>query len=167
MSPSYVEDRISALNHPMRVSLYDLIRKGVKSAPEMAKILGEDRINLYHHLSQLEKAGLISSSYDRDRIKVYELISLESPEVDLFSIQNKNEGNELIQTESKVILNPQNLKLQKKFRKKIKEILEIENIKLSDDMDIMQVQIMFQSKKSQEIKNENLEKLISESSANS
>ena len=64
----YSSKLLSALSHPLRVSIFELIQKGAKTTIELEKILKENRVNLYHHLNVLEKVGLIDSYFEDDRL---------------------------------------------------------------------------------------------------
>ena len=64
----YPTGNMAILHHPIRISLLDLINKGIETVPDMSAILNIPRSNLYHHLSILEKEGFVDSYFLNDRI---------------------------------------------------------------------------------------------------
>ena len=151
----YSTGMMAALNHPMRITLFDLIREGTLvgkgkdeglSTPEIAEILNENRINLYHHLAILETAGLIESFYFGDRMKKYRLVS-NIPQQKLEVKINKQmelSPEEISRTQTLILTPPQ--KEEKKFRDKAKELIKLTGGTWNNDMDILQVQINWQPK---------------------
>lgn len=143
----YATGKLSALNHPMRITLYELIREGARTAPEMAEILDENRINLYHHLSKLEDAGLIESFYREDRVKKYRISKREEkPEVKTVEEALEKPVEFYTKTNTIVVFPPKDSKDRKKFRKKIKELLDIVDLNLQKSNDILQIHILSQPK---------------------
>ena len=156
----YSSKLLSALSHPLRVSIYELIQKGANTTLELEKILMENRVNLYHHLNVLEKVGLIESYFGDDRLKKFRIkeqdvshktkieLNIEESEVE----SNLNESNSLVVTPT--------AKNKKKFTSKVKEILDISGISMDKSIDIQQVQIIYQHKMVSELKETHLKTLL-------
>ncbi|HEX7190378.1 MAG TPA: helix-turn-helix domain-containing protein [Thermoanaerobaculia bacterium] len=52
-------DQVRALAHPLRLRLLELFARQPRTAKQAAEVLGEPPTRLYHHVSALERAGLI------------------------------------------------------------------------------------------------------------
>lgn len=139
----YSSEHLTAINHPLRISLLKLIKKKINTAPDLADALGENRINLYHHLKFLEKTGLITSKFKGDRVKRYEIVDKPA------NIQQNIVTNPIISSNT-IIISP-NPKNQDNFRKKVDELVELDGISIKKDMDIIQVQIVVQSQRTTEL----------------
>lgn len=148
----YSSKLLSALSHPLRVSIYELIQKGANTTIEMEKILKENRVNLYHHLNVLEKVGLIESYFGDDRLKKFRLkdqVDSSKTKLELNISENEVENN--LNEPNSVVVTP-TPKNKKKFTSKVKEILDISGISLDKSIDIQQVQIVYQHKMVSELK---------------
>lgn len=65
-------EKLKALGEPVRVRIVDLLRDGQKSVSEIAECLGEELVNISHHLGILYHAGLVDKS-KQGRFVVYRL----------------------------------------------------------------------------------------------
>jgi DNA-binding transcriptional ArsR family regulator len=151
----YASGTMAALNHPMRVTLYDLIcdvtlksknKDDGITAPEMAEILNENRINLYHHLEILENTGLIKSFYKGNRMKKYRKVSEVEEEKHEKSKIGKGEKlgpDRISKTQTMILTPPQD---EKKFKEKVKELIKSTGANWDSDMNILQVHIHWQWK---------------------
>lgn len=163
----YSSGMMTVLNHPMRIALYDLIREGAKSAPEMAAILDENRVNLYHHLGKLEKEGLIEGYYSDDRVKKFRLV-LPSEKTDVnpenytnIQAREGEEDRENLATSNVIMIAPpSDRRTLRKFKKNVKSILETSKYNLSDDLEIIQVQVILQPKDIAEKKQKKIEEIL-------
>jgi DNA-binding MarR family transcriptional regulator len=143
---TYLSSTSGALSHPMRQTLYDLIRRGITTVPELAEILNENRINLYHHLKVLEDQGFISSYFGQDRTKQYKIHLAESKKIKIPIFKKEMNLSKLINEKESIILNPpENQDESIKFREKVKELLAFNEIGLPDTMDINNVIITIES----------------------
>ncbi len=145
------------MKHPTRIKLYELISKGVDTTPKLADVLGENRVNLYHHLSILEKHGLIKSTFEGDRIKKFHINEIEekidiTPD-NLDKMAIKQDYQEIIQSSNigpnTVIINPpRDTNDLKKFQKKLKELLKVVDVNVSKNLEFIQLHLILQSKES-------------------
>ncbi|MCE7734221.1 MAG: winged helix-turn-helix transcriptional regulator [Candidatus Heimdallarchaeota archaeon] len=160
---TYSTGILAALSHPLRVSIYELIQKGAKTTIELEKILNENRVNLYHHLNVLEKAGLIQSYFGQDRLKKFKMkeeqVSQKTKLV--LNISEDNVAEKLTETNSVVVI--PTTKNQKKFNSKVKELLELSGRTFDKSIYIQQVQVIYQHKKISEIKESQLKQMQKES----
>ncbi len=76
-----VSSSMSATAHPTRELILRTLKEGPQSTLDLEKVTGENRYNLYHHLSVLEDVPLITSSIGEGRSKVFELYNPKRPEV--------------------------------------------------------------------------------------
>lgn len=65
-------EKFKALGEPMRIRIVDLLRDGELSVGEIADGLGEDVVNISHHLGVLYHAGLVEKN-KQGRYVVYRL----------------------------------------------------------------------------------------------
>ncbi len=65
-------EKLKALGEPMRLRIVDLLRDGEKTVSEIAESLGEEVVNISHHLGILYHAGLVEKN-KRGRFMVYRL----------------------------------------------------------------------------------------------
>jgi len=141
-------DPLRALSDPLRISLFELIKQGQKTTPELAEILNENRMNLYHHLKILEKAGLIQSSYNSDRVKVYRVKEIqEEIEFDdnIYLQQSRSKVDSVEQALDTLILSPpQDQQQLKKFNELIQEAAELVNVEIPPNYELLQVQVMIE-----------------------
>jgi len=86
---------VSATAHPTRELILRELKEGPRSAIELEDVTGESRYNLYHHLSVLEDAHLITASLvDNRKTKRYELSRPSKPEVSLL-ILDQHDADEM------------------------------------------------------------------------
>ncbi|MHA2252774.1 MAG: winged helix-turn-helix domain-containing protein [Candidatus Kariarchaeaceae archaeon] len=160
---------MAALNHPIRLTLYNLIQEGNQTStgqeegittPEMAEILKENRFNLYHHLGILEKAGLIESFYEGNRMKKYRLGSKKNKiNPKKFKIDKKKDlSPEVISKTQTMILTP-SIKEKNKFKDKVKELIKLTNNSWDEKMDIQQIHIHWQWSDIVEYKQEQMKEI--------
>ena len=76
-----VSSAMSATAHPTRELILRELKEGPLSTLELEDVTGENRYNLYHHLSVLEDVQLVTSSIGDGRTKVFELCNPKRPEV--------------------------------------------------------------------------------------
>jgi len=77
---SYTSEAVKAAVHPTRQRILKRLQQGPASSVELEQETGENRYNLYHHLSSLEGAGLVSSVIRDSKTKVYRIVEPERPE---------------------------------------------------------------------------------------
>lgn len=66
-----------ALAHPTRAALYDELKQSEELATvELEKAVEVTRYHLYHHLKQLQKAGLVENHRDQGRAKFWRVTEL-------------------------------------------------------------------------------------------
>lgn len=147
------------MKHPTRIKLYELISKGIDTTPKLADVLGEKRVNLYHHLRILEKHGLIRSTFEGDRIKKINIIVFEEKidittdnleQMAIKQTQTKHETvpDSIMEPNTVVINPPRERNDLKKFQKKLKELLKIIDINVSKNLEIIQLHMILQTKES-------------------
>lgn len=139
----YSSEHLTAINHPLRISLLEFIKEGIKTTPELADALGENRINLYHHLNSLEKSGLIESYFEGDRVKRFRLAAKPA------NIKQTLSSNPIMSSNT-LIISPSS-ENKKKFREKVEELVRLDGIAIEKSMDIIQVQIVIQPKATTEL----------------
>ena len=83
-----VSSSMSATAHPTRELILRTLKEGPQSTLDLEKVTGENRYNLYHHLSVLEDVPLITSSIGEGRSKVFELCNPKRPEVAFIVLDN-------------------------------------------------------------------------------
>lgn len=152
---------LAALSHPLRVSMYELIQKGAKTTIELEQILNENRVNLYHHLNVLEKAGLIESYFGQDRLKKFKMKEekvSQKTKLEL-NISDENVSANMTETNSVVVI--PTAKNQKKFNSKVKELLELSGTTFDKSIYIQQVQVIYQHKRVSEAKETQLKRMQS------
>jgi len=74
-----------ALAHPTRATMYNILRtKEEMATVELEKELKITRYHLYHHLKQLQEAGLVENHRDQGRAKYWKVTEIiESPIITL------------------------------------------------------------------------------------
>lgn len=83
-----VSSSMSDTAHPTRELILRTLKEGPQSTLDLEKVTGENRYNLYHHLSVLEDVPLITSSIGEGRSKVFELCNPKRPEVAFIVLDN-------------------------------------------------------------------------------
>jgi len=82
---------MKATSHPTRELILRELKEGPRSTLELEDVTGEDRYNLYHHLSVLEDAQLVSSAISSGRTKVFELLTPKRPDVAFMVLDSKDD----------------------------------------------------------------------------
>jgi len=156
---SNIDQAMSALNHPVRSSLYNLIQQGMETIQEMAELLGENRINLYHHLSSLEKAGLVASRFNNNRIKIYQIVNQTITQPVQQSEDKEMLNDNVITT---TIVAVPKLGREKEFQRKLRELVKEATIshEITKNMNAIHIQIVFQDKQVIERKQEMVKKMM-------
>ena len=85
-----VSSSMSATAHPTRELILRTLKAGPQSTLDLEKVTGENRYNLYHHLSVLEDVPLITSSIGEGRRKVFELNNPKRPEVAFIVLDSRD-----------------------------------------------------------------------------
>lgn len=70
---SYTDQLVKAAAHPTRQIILKSLKNKDLSTVELEELTGENRYNLYHHLTQLQDAGLVDFRMKEGRIKRYYL----------------------------------------------------------------------------------------------
>jgi DNA-binding transcriptional ArsR family regulator len=99
---------MKATSHPTRELILRELKEGTRSTVELEEVTGESRYNLYHHLSVLEDAQLVTSGISEGRAKVFELSNPKRPEVAFIVLDGQDDEEakvlkkvvELLRTES-------------------------------------------------------------------
>ena len=68
---SYTDQLVKAAAHPTRQIILKNLKSNDLSTVELEELTGENRYNLYHHLAQLQDAGLIDFRMKEGRTKRY------------------------------------------------------------------------------------------------
>ena len=76
---SYMSDVVKAAAHPTRQAILRALDPAPRTTVELEEQLGENRYHLYHHLSVLESAGLLTSRMV-GKSKEYSLLKPRRPE---------------------------------------------------------------------------------------
>jgi DNA-binding transcriptional ArsR family regulator len=137
------------LSHPLRLSLYELIRDGARTTPELAEILSINRINLYHHLNKMEEHGLIISQYNSNREKQYQ-IREEHP------MQEISKSEETTTTYTKIINEPKQKDLNDEFQRQVRELTRQFGQNIPESQKIIQIHIFTQPVKIKQFKQDRL-----------
>ena len=80
-----------ATSHPTREEILRELKDGPRSTLELEDATGENRYNLYHHLSVLEEAQLVRSEVISGRTKVFALRTTKRPEVAFVVLDGKDD----------------------------------------------------------------------------
>jgi DNA-binding transcriptional ArsR family regulator len=68
---SYTDQLVKAAAHPTRQVILKSLKDQELSTVELEELTGENRYNLYHHLAQLQDAGLVDFRMKEGRTKRY------------------------------------------------------------------------------------------------
>jgi DNA-binding transcriptional ArsR family regulator len=68
---SYTDQLVKAAAHPTRQIILKSLKSTDLSTVELEELTGENRYNLYHHLAQLQDAGLVDFRMKEGRTKRY------------------------------------------------------------------------------------------------
>lgn len=71
----YANPQATLYSHPTRIKILSNLQSGEKSTAELESLIGENRVNLYHHLNLLEHDMVIKSEI-LDRKKVFKLLEV-------------------------------------------------------------------------------------------
>jgi DNA-binding transcriptional ArsR family regulator len=74
LQSKFCAEKLKALGEPIRIRIIDLLRDGERTVSEIADCLGEEVVNVSHHLGILFHAGLVEKS-KRGRFVLYRLHS--------------------------------------------------------------------------------------------
>ncbi|UCE03655.1 MAG: helix-turn-helix transcriptional regulator [Candidatus Latescibacterota bacterium] len=85
-SRAYSADSVKAAAHPTRQVILKTLRLGESTTTELESVTGENRYNLYHHLSVLEQTGLVGSRI-RERVKRFFLRKPRRPEATFLQLE--------------------------------------------------------------------------------
>jgi hypothetical protein len=77
----YIDEALKTAAHPVRGTILKALRDSDKTIAELEPLTGENRYNLYFHLSKLEKQHLIEWKMQDNKTKIYHLRSVTHPEV--------------------------------------------------------------------------------------
>jgi DNA-binding transcriptional ArsR family regulator len=78
-SRSYMSEVVKAAAHPTRQAILKALEKEPRTTVELEESTGENRYHLYHHLSVLEGAGMVTSRVT-GKAKEYTLRTPDRPE---------------------------------------------------------------------------------------
>jgi DNA-binding transcriptional ArsR family regulator len=78
-SRSYMSEVVKAAAHPTRQAILKALEKEPRTTVELEESTGENRYHLYHHLSVLEGAGMVTSRVT-GKAKEYTLRRPDRPE---------------------------------------------------------------------------------------
>jgi DNA-binding transcriptional ArsR family regulator len=76
----YIENTIKIAAHPIRALILKTLKEKSMTANELEEITKESRFNIYYHLSELEKTGLVCAIPVDKKTKRYELNTPRKPE---------------------------------------------------------------------------------------
>lgn len=85
-----VSASMTATAHPTRELILRTLKEGPQTTLDLEKVTGENRYNLYHHLSVLEDVPLITSRIGEGRTKVFELYNPKKPEVAFMVLDSRD-----------------------------------------------------------------------------
>jgi len=117
----YANPEATLLTHPTRMKIIDSLKSGHKSTTEIESLVGENRINLYHHLNLLESENIISSTVI-NRQKMFRIA----------------ENKFSIQTQVLVLSIPNSIEIKKMVIKSLSDIIRItdSNIEIEELNDL-------------------------------
>lgn len=82
----YANPDATLFTHPTRAKIIDHLMEGKRTTGDLEALIGENRINLYHHLNLLESEAVISSTIE-NRQKVFMLSKNDIPYPQIIVIQ--------------------------------------------------------------------------------
>ena len=100
----YADPDATLFTHPTRAKIIDLLKDGKKTTGELESLIGENRINLYHHLNLLESEAIVTSTI-ANRQKIFEISkdNIPDPQIIIIKIPNlKNIQEEVMNSFSKI-----------------------------------------------------------------
>ena len=65
-------DLLQALGEPSRIRIIDILRGGSRHVTEISRLMGEEVVNVSHHLGVLRQSGLVEDRKD-GRFVIYTL----------------------------------------------------------------------------------------------
>jgi DNA-binding transcriptional ArsR family regulator len=86
---TYINYATKAAAHPVRSTILKALQESEKETVELESLTSESRYNLYYHLNALEKAGLIEWKMKDNKTKIYQVKSVEHPEVAVILINHE------------------------------------------------------------------------------
>ena len=92
-SRAYADEVIRAGSHPTRRTILKSLQEGDCTTTQLEQITGENRYNLYHHLTILKEAGLVDDRLEDGRIKKYHLRRSERPQAAFYQISLEEHGH--------------------------------------------------------------------------
>jgi DNA-binding transcriptional ArsR family regulator len=78
---TYISYATKAAAHPVRSTILKALQESEKATAELESLTSESRYNLYYHLNELEKAGLIEWRMRDNKTKIYHLKAVTRPKV--------------------------------------------------------------------------------------
>lgn len=87
---SYAAETVKAASHPTRQVILKSLQKDNCSTMDLEKVTGENRYNLYHHLSVLQDAGLVDFRFKANRLKVFFLKKPKRPDAIFLQLERKD-----------------------------------------------------------------------------
>jgi DNA-binding transcriptional ArsR family regulator len=85
---TYINYATKVALHPVRATILKVLHESEKSTSEMESLTNESRYNLYYHLNELERAGLIDWKMKDSKTKIYRLKSQDHPKVITIMLNN-------------------------------------------------------------------------------
>ncbi len=94
-----------ALAHPTRAAMYNILcSKEEMATVELEKEIKVTRYHLYHHLKQLQEAGLVENHRDQGRAKFWKVIEkIDTPKISSSKSTISNEAIWINQIPSEII----------------------------------------------------------------
>lgn len=94
-----------ALAHPTRAAMYNILRtKEEMATVELEKEIKVTRYHLYHHLKQLQEAGLVENHRDQGRAKFWKVTEIiEAPAIPIKSSEIITDSNWINKIPSEII----------------------------------------------------------------
>ena len=94
-----------ALAHPTRAAMYNILRtKEEMATVELEKEIKVTRYHLYHHLKQLQEAGLVENHRDQGRAKFWKVTEIiEVPAIPIKSSEIITDSNWINKIPSEII----------------------------------------------------------------
>ena len=94
-----------ALAHPTRAAMYNILRtKEEMATVELEKEIKVTRYHLYHHLKQLQEAGLVENHRDQGRAKFWKVTEIiEVPSISIKSSDVITDANWISKIPAEII----------------------------------------------------------------
>ena len=91
-SRAYADEAIRAGSHPTRRTILKSLQESDCTTIQLEELTGENRYNLYHHLTILKDAGLVDTRLVDGRVKKYHLRRSERPQAVFFQVSLEEQG---------------------------------------------------------------------------